>query len=381
MARVALSAGIAIAGTTAAHAAVWTGSAQGGVHAGYDDNVRLSVNALPATVYDSADLGAHLALQNETVAWSLDPRISVERYRNYHELDRTDTFINTAIQQQSETSQSSLAVGWTRDTTLTSELGLTGLAEVNKHHEATSVTLAHVAQWTERFDTQSQVFITGNRYMDAGNTGLVNYNYGAADIAFGYALNERSRLSLDGSIGRLDVPGFSLYGKTNQSIMLSYSVSFAERWQGKFSAGPSQVRSEFSRESGTVYEFSLNRKSETSTLQLRLSRDITPTGQGVLTRRKQITLSATRSITQRLTATLNGSQVQNDSLLLFNSFNFYGVRYSDVNASLSWAWTPTCVVSLSAGHTEQRLDNSEAKARRNYVSLGVSWNGLTHTLH
>jgi hypothetical protein len=148
-----------------------------------------------------------------------------------------------------------------------------------------------------------------------------------------------------------------------------------------FSAGPSQVRSDLNHESGTVYDTNITRKSEIASVQLRYARDITPTGQGVLTRRQQLTLSASRALSERLNISLSGSQIKNDSLLLSNDFNFYGIRYNQIDTSLSWRWTPTWTVTLNAGHAEQRLEHSEGTAKRNYASLGLSWAGLSHSLH
>ena len=381
MARVAITAGLAIASTSATHAAVWKDSAQVAVHAGYDDNARLSLFTSPTTYSASADGSAHLAFENETLSWTLDPRCVVTRYDQFKELNRTELYASSALRHQRETGSSGLTFNWTRDTTLTSEPGSTALAEVNKPHQSTSLTSSNSQQWTERFDTQGTLYATSNHYSDAQKTGLVNYNYGTAQLSVGYAPGLRSRLSLDASMGKLQVPEKSLYDKTDQSIMLSYELSFAERWHGKFSAGPSRVRSEQSTESGTVYEVDINRKSETSILQLKLSRDIAATGQGVLTRRQQITLSASRDITERLSASVSSSLVRNDSLLLSNDLNFYGVRYTDSAVSMGWKWTPTITVSLSAGHAEQRLQSSDRMAVRNYAALSFTWSGLTHTVH
>jgi hypothetical protein len=382
MARIAFTAGLAIAGSSAAHAAVWNQSAQVSLHAGYDDNVRLSLAASSAAYYGSGDTSLHIAFENETLSWTLDPRCVVTRYNQYRELNRTEIYTASSLQYKRETGSSSLAFNWTRDTTLTSEPGSTGLANVNKPHQAVSLTLLNEQQWTELFDSQGTLFVTSNHYYDnAELLGLVNYNYGTAQFSMGYTPTLRSRLSLDASMGKLQVPEHSLYEKTDQSAMLTYNVSFAERWQGKISAGPSKVKSGQSSESGTVYEIDINRKSETSQLQLKFGRDIEPTGQGVLTRRQQITLTASRDITERLSASVSSSLIKNDSLLLSNDLNFYGVRYTDTGISMGWKWTSTLGLSLNAGHAEQRLQNSDRTAARNYASLSLSWSGLTHTVH
>jgi len=381
MARVAFTAGLAIASSHSAHAAVWTNAAQGSVRYGYDDNTRMSVQTSPTVNYASTEFTDELSLQTESLSWTLDPRVVLMRYDHDSELNRTETYVTSSLLHQSDTGQSSLQFNWTQDTTLTSEFGSTSLAGVNKRHQASALTMSHGQQWTERFSTQSMLYATANHYMKAQNTGLVNYNYGRAQLDLQYSLTRHSQLSLDFSIGKLQVPNQPEYGKVNQSATLTYTRTFAERWSAKLSAGPSQVKSDFSKESGTVYEFNISRKAEISSLQLKLTRDITPTGQGTLSRRQQLSLTAYRDLTERINLSLTGSAIQSDTLLLSRNLNFYGVRYNDININLGWRWTPTVTLSITAGHADQRQQNVDQLAKRNYASLNLFWSGLTHTLH
>jgi len=379
MARVAFTAGLAIAGTTATHAAVWNVQGQASLYTGYDDNVRQSMRDAPETAYAGTDASLHLAIQNPVWSASIDPRVVRVRYRNYAILNRTENYLNASWQQQAETSNYELSANWTRDTTLTSELGLTGLAEANKHHQSTALTWVHSTQWTERFLTQGLLFASMHRYADAANTGLVDYNYGSAQFSMQYALTPRSQISFDVNAGKLQVPDLVNVDKVNQSLMMSYNLAFAERWQMKISAGPSRVQAPLSTESGTVYEFSLNRKSEISSLQLKVARDITPTGQGILARREQWILSASRDLTERLSGNIKVSSTQNDNLYLAYAVTARGVRYDELSSSIAWRFTPQIVIGLNAGYTSQKLQDESRVVRRRYASLMINWLGAVHT--
>lgn len=380
MARVVVTAGLAIAGTTA-QAAVWNVQGQASVYTGYDDNVRLSMSDAPKTVYAGTDASLHLAIQNPVWRASIDPRVVWVRYRNYAILNRTENYLNASWQQQTETSNDNLSANWTRDTTLTSELGLTGLAETNKRHQSTALTWVDSTQWTERFSTQGLLFASMHSYADATDTGLVDYNYGSAQFSMQYALTPRSQISFDVNAGKLQVPDLVNVDKVNQSLMLSYNHTFAERWQMKISAGPSRVQAPLSTESGTVYEFSLSRKSEISSLQLKVARDITPTGQGILARREQWILSASRDLTERLSSNIKVSSTRNDNLYLSYAVTARGVRYDELSSSISWRCTPRIVVGLNAGYTSQKLQDETRVVRRRYASLMINWLGAVHTWH
>lgn len=381
MARVFITGGLAFAASNGAtvHAAAWSVSEQVGVSAGYDDNVLLSATRKIRAADANANLSAHVVRQSDAFSLTLDPRIVAVKYDNYSVLNRTEQYLTLAAQRQTELGAASITAAWTQDTTLTSELGLTGITQVNKRHQSIALTVADTKQWTERWGTQTQLYIVGNHYMNAANTGLVNYNYGAAQFDIDYATTESSRLSLQASLGKLQVPDFDSYGKTNASATLNYSVSLAQRWQAKLSFGPSRVRSDLSSEQGTIYAASVSRQSEVLTAQLSFGRDITPTGQGVLTQREQINVTLTRALTDRLSLGLSAASVKNSSFLLAYGITYDAVRYSDYSTSLNWQMTPTWTMSLSAVHTEQRAATDTHSALRNQIALNVAWSGRTHS--
>lgn len=361
------------------HAAAWSMSEQASVGAGYDDNILLWTDQPRRAANASANLGLHLERHSDALALTLDPRIVAVRYDNYSEFNRTEQYLNATAQHQSELGNMSLALNWTRDTTLTSEAGLTGNTTVNKPHEAFAATFSNVRQWSERWDTSTQLYATTNRYSDAGLTNLVDYNYGAAQFGIDYSLTAASQLSLSGSMSKLQVPDFSYLDKSSDSATLSYSASLAQRWQVKLAFGPSRVRSQFGTEQGTLYQASVTRQSEISNIQLSIGRDITPTGQGVLTRREQVNLVFSRELAERLNLQLRANWIKNNNILLGYGFIYNQVRYSEVNASLNWRLTPTWTASLSGGHTEQSSQYVTGSATRNQVSLGVTWTGLAHS--
>lgn len=381
MARVLITSGLAAAtvNSAAVQAAAWSLSEQASVSTGYDDNVLLSATQDIHAANASTNLSAHVARQSDAFSLTLDPRINVVKYENYSVLNRTEQYLTLMAQQQTELGAASLSGAWTQDTTLTSELGLTGFSQTNKRHQSAALTIADSKQWTERWGMQTQLYIASNHYMDAANTGLVNYNYGAAQFEIDYVTTESSQLSLQASLGKLQVPEFTSYGKTNASATLNYSVSLAQRWQAKLSFGPSRVRSDVSSEQGTIYAASINRQSEVVTTQLSVSRDITPTGQGVLTQREQINLTFSKSLTERLSLGLSAASVKNSSFLLAYGITYDAVRYSDFSTSLSWQMAPTWTLSLSAVHTEQRAEADAHSAIRNQISLNVVWSGRAHS--
>lgn len=381
MARMLISSGLAMASTAVpVQAGVWNTAGQGQVGVNFDDNVRLTTDKPTAAWNGVADLSGQLLFQDDAFVWRLSPRVRAVRYDGERVLNRTEQYLTMSAQKKSERGSSSLSLNGTQDTTLTSELGLTGLAEVNKKHRSASVTLSNAWNLNERFNTNAQLYLSANRYLDAELTGLVDYNYGSALLSVGYNWTERSVVSLQASLGKLEVPDNAAYDKTNQAVTLGYGVQLAPRWHANISYGPSQVRTRNRSDRGTVYDAGVTRKSELSDLSLTISRDVTPTGRGSLTRREQMRLGLNQALGERWSSSWSVTAVRNRDLLPESGQTLSAVNYGDITGSLSWRMSPTWNLSLSAGYTQQRVDDGERTAERRHAALNISWNGLTRRL-
>lgn len=382
MARILMSSGL-IAATAApvAQAGVWNVVGQGSLGVNYDDNVRLSSSNQVADWSGVADASGSLSYQDDAFLFQVSPRVLAARYDVEHTSNRTEEYLTLLAQKTTETGNASVSLSGTQDTTLTSELGLTGLSDVNKKHRVGSVTMENSWNLTERIVASTQVYASASRYLDAQLTGLVDYNYGSGVVSASYDWTERSSFTLQASAGKLQVPDIEAYDKVNLSVTLGYRARLASQWNVALSFGPSKIRTEGRTDTGTVYNASLTHDAELMHINLSVNRDVTPNGFGLLSRREQIRLGLTRELGARWVTDWSATVSRNQNVLPAGGIAQDAVTYADVTGNLGWRMTPTWGVALVAGYTRQRVGGSQLTAERQHAALNFTWNGLVRPLN
>lgn len=371
-------------------AGAWTTSGNAQLSSSYDDNVLLTVTNPTGGWFNAADVSGRLAFEKDQLIFHVDPRLLATRYKSETDLNRTERYLTVFGQYATLQSVSSLNVTAAQDTTLTSELGLTGLSAANKRHRSESATLNTRYFFNETVDANLQLYATANRYLDAEATGLSDYNYGSAVLNANYQHSDQSAFFLQSTVGHLQVPiqqksfgfiGGSEYSKTNLSAVLGYNWLLNPLWEVTVSAGPSQVRTKTAVASGQEYSLKLTRKSELMTLDTAFNRDVTPSGYGLLSRRDRVQFVLSQPVSERwltrwLLTSVRTRNIGNDGALDFGILD-----YRDFTGYIGWRYSPTWTVSLSAGYARQQTQGSDSAAGRRHAALNISWNGLPHRLY
>lgn len=369
------------------YAGAWTAAGRTQLSTSYDDNVLLTPETHIGGWYSAADLSAQLQFEADQVVFRADPRLLATRYQSETNLNRTERYLTLFGQFTSELAINSLTLSAAQDTTLTSELGLTGFAAVNKKHRTSAATFNTTHAFNEFVDGSLQLYATTNRYLDAQGTGLIDYNYGSALLNVNYKFTERSSFFLQTSAGKLQVPSQANtiagldYNKTNLAAVLGYSVMMSPRWKATVYWGPSQVRTGYAVASGSDYSVSVTRKSELMSLATSFTRDVTPSGYGLLSRRDQARLDWNQPLTERWATNWSLISVRTRNVLTDGSLELNSVNYRDLTGGVSWLYSPTWTVSLSAGYTRQQVQGLDVAANRHHAALNISWNGLARRLN
>lgn len=378
MARVLFTAGLTMAAGSA-HAGVWSWLPSARLNAQYTDNVRLAVHDAEAASSATADLKTSLLRQDDAFSVGFTPRVVAVRYDDYAALNRVDAYVDANAKCTAERGSTALTLSWQQDTTLTSELGSTGLSEVNKRHRSGGATLSGSLLASERISLTGQAFATVHRYVDAENTGLVDYDYGTVAASTVYALAEASQLSLQLSAGRLQVPDYRMLDKNNYALTLNYDTQLNERWHAVLSAGASRVHRRDDYD-GFVYEASVDRKSELLTLRFAGKRSITPTGNGTLARSDRLSLQVSRPLTELVSFSVAAAWTRNRNVAQQGGLDPDSLRYGDIGGNLNWRIAPTWTLSIFVGHAEQRSYGNDRNATRNYGGFNLSWSGIARAL-
>ena len=307
------------------------------------------------------------------------PRVLVSRYKTQQTLDRTERFLQMSFQSLGEMSVNKLDILGAEDTTLTSELGITGLSAVNKKHRSLVVTYSGARTLNETTSTSLQLSGSKQQYPDGRSFGLVNYDYGSALWNVDYKPTARATASLQALAGKFSVIDNSSLNTSNFGVNAGLSYLLGDRWRVSVVGGPSQVRSSQRIDHGSSYTVSVARRAESSTLTTSLSKVVIPTGGGLMTRSNVVRFDWNKTVNDRLTAVIAGSTTLNNNINPNSSVSLGSLRYREFSAGFNWLITQTLSINFLGSHSWQGQDDSLAK--RNYAAFTIMWNGLDKRLN
>lgn len=365
-----------------ASAADWRLVPSAFVGTSYADNVRLQPDGGDSSEGAIGELSASLKRVTERSELSLRPRFHSSRYSDDESLDSDDQFVTAGYRWTGERSEWNTEIGFTRDTTLTSELGSTGLVQSNRRHEAGSLTVAPQVMFTERVSGGVQMFVTSNRYVDADFTGLVDYRYAALSLFSTVVLTDTgSALTITAQGGELSTEGFFGSQTRDGSLRLGWSFQPWPLWTASLSAGPSIVDTAAASDSGYVFDGEIERRGERWSFTANAGRSQSPTGRGVLTRRDEVRLGFNRFLTERLSTAVAAKWIRAEDLVPQQGGAVaYQVDYGRLDIDTNWRLSRDW--SLSLRLTGQTQDNEFATERANgyRASLNIVWNGQPQSL-
>lgn len=364
-------------------AAQWQVVPSAYVGSSYADNPRLLADGGTESSGAVGEVSAVMKRLTERSELSLRPRVRSARYRDDESLDSDDRYLTASFDWLGERSQWNSRLGVTHDTTLTSELGTTGLVQSNRRHEATDLSVAPTILFSERVNGGVQLAVSRNRYIDAGSTGLMDYRYQALSLFSTVALSDvGSSLSVTAQVGELSTHGLGGSDTRDAALRLGWSYRPWPLWSTTVSAGPSFVEVDAGSDNGWVFDADVKREGERWWLTARGGRSQSPTGRGVLTRRDEVELSLHRRLTERLTGNVGARWIRSEDLLpQQGTVTTYEVDYGRLELGASWRLSRDWSLALQLAGQTQEYELAAAERADGYRAvLSIVWNGQPHSL-
>jgi hypothetical protein len=361
----------------------WSETLDAGTNVAYHTNPAL----LPGS--NIADRSAQLALDGniqmatEVSQLTVTPRLAVIRYDQEKNLDLTTGSLALSYQDKGERGQWNASGLAQTDSTLTSELGQTGITNVNFRHNGYNATLGYQYLATERLSWSLQGSGQIAQYnSEAQQYGLSPYKYGGIQLGPTWSFSDR----LDGSLSI----GADRVSPQNSATEKDYSAnaqlkrSLTEKYSWRISAGATRVEVPGSTATPTsaVFELGATRQGERVQWDLSAKRAVLPIGLGLLAREDVAALSAVVTVSERSTLNLSCSVIRTDPV----SISFYlapGISlgyqvYSGAawgQASAEWQYHFSPQWALSAAYTQARARNYSVAewANGNQGRLGILW--------
>lgn len=348
----------------------------------YADNPRLRADGGTSTAGTVGEAQARLKRLTERSELTLHPRLVSSRYSDDETLDSDDRFLSASYRWLGVRSKWNMELGLTQDTTLTSELGSTGLVESNRRHEAATFSIAPEVMFTERVSGGVQMYVLDSRYHEAELTGLVDYRYSALSLFSTVVTTDAgSAVTITAQGGKLTTEGFLGAETRDASMRLGWNFQPWLLWTVSLSAGPSLVEKDAGSDTGFVLDGEIQRQGDRWSLTASAGRSQSPTGRGVLTRRDEAKVSFNRSITERLGASIGARYVSSEDLLpLPGRVTTYQADYAQLNIAAHWRLARDWSLSLQLSGNTQDYDLATERADGYRASLNVIWNGQPQSL-
>jgi hypothetical protein len=369
---VAMSVALSLAGTTQCRAQQWISTPSLRVGGNYDSNIRLVADDPTEATNGLVDASWTLSRNGERLSWRVTPRFNILRYSNQPLLDRTDKFFFLDGTYAGERVSWLANAGYVHDSTLTSELGLSGITEVNRPHDLLTAKLGPTVQITERVSAQGEVGWSQNRYDRSEGTGLTDYDYGNASLSSGWKATANATLSLSGYGGVMRLPDSGTTSR-NVGAQLRIASPVNELLSWELAAGPSRVITDVAIDNGMSSSARLGLRNDKSALSFGSGRDVIPTGRGSLSRREYVSLDGSYRFAEYLTASADVHWTKNRDVASTLNTNTTAIRYTSANSSLRWFFLSDWSVSVHAGWAEQAYSSSPSVAHGWHGGIDFTW--------
>lgn len=341
----------------------------------YVTNPRLLPDLRPHDASLAAELSFRLQRKSELTDFSLAPLLRGTRFRDDHTLNHDEASVQSALVHRSELATWTADAAYLRDTTLTSELGVTGLTQATLRHQQITVDAGAEHLWTPRFSTGAQLAWEDDSYQQGPASGLSDYRYSSASLNARYAASEASQWTLTALADRLDLPGNPNLSH-DEALRLGYRYSTSPAWVFSFSGGPSHVTTQIEKRSGWVASLQADRIGERGALSMSLARLVRPNGRGVLTTADAASLNVSWALTERLQSLLQLRATRNRDFVPQLGFTYQDIKYGNVEAALAWRWTEAVTLRVSAGANGQRDSYTPNTRSGVYGIVNLRWSGL-----
>lgn len=229
----------------------------------------------------------------------VEPSIRKSEFDQVPELNAQNIYVRGNADYLSEKSKFSLNLQRSNDTTLTNEKDLYGYSSIQEKRVSSEFSPGWVYSLGERFSVGASSSYSNVRYPDvnADNLSLVEYDYHLVSLSGSYIASERTKIYLQPYRTILESGSIIENRFETKALVIGGEYAFYETGKISFQAGKnvSDLRQssqglEFysQKEKGSVYELSFNHSSEDASFTAKLSKDLTPTAAGLISKTDEL---------------------------------------------------------------------------------------------
>jgi hypothetical protein len=271
--------------------------------------------------------------------------------------------------------------GLTRDNTLMSELQKTGVVLAFTQRNLWTAS----PSWTHNL-TERAAFIAGYQFADATyedglRLGLVDYQTNGGNAGLSYQVAAKSQVQLMGIATLFQAPQRNLESKIF-GASASLNHEFSETFSVKLEAGPRFINNVVQSGSQDLSDHSLvwvgngtiRKQLERTTFTFDASRQINPSGFGLLLETDSIGMTIEQQLTENLSASITGQALVASSTATDGSVtSFPKSRYISVQPKLSWKINDWWGAEAWYSYGQRDVDSLSVTAMANIVSVAITY--------
>jgi len=317
----------------------------------HDSNRLLTPNNEEAD--NAAWLTIDTVLKRATETGEIDahPEIQIQRFFGNSGLDSNNGSLQLSAMNKGEIFSYSASAAYSDNSTLISELANSGIIDASARQHAANGSVAVTDQFTELQRVGVQATYANVKYPNGEPVGLIGYRDPGISATYAYALSPRSTLSAIASGSWLTAPDIG-FDSRDVAARLAWARILTPTTNVSASAGITRTQIGSAQLSGSVWTVQGAHNSELAQWSFSFTRDVVPSGLGLLIRRDELDLSVVRSIAPRLDATLSILAAHNSDLVA--SLTGDNRRYLTGSAGFNWHTSSQWVLSFTVRASEAR---------------------------
>jgi len=356
-------------------AAEWSLSPSVGAKAVYNSNLLLTPQPHTETYGFWVSPATEIAGKTERLEVSSRLAADVVRYFGGQDREFTNVFAPLSIRYKTEKDLLGFTGGFVRDNTLLgAELQETGVVLQFVQRNQWTFNPTWTRRLTEKLSLQSSIQFSHTTYE---SDRLVGYRVVGGSTGFLYQLSERDQFQLTGSYVDFQTANSVFPVRASYpGINMSFTHAFSESLTGTVYGGPRFLSSSSQTPLGDITASetewlggaSIAKRFERASLQVSFSRDLTPSGFGLLLETDRGALSASYDISETLACSLNVN-----GILTSGKTNaviggaFPDRRYVSVTPTLSWKFLEWWQAEVSYMYRWREIDTDVSSSAQSHA--------------
>lgn len=273
--------------------------------------------------------------------------------------------------------------GFIRDNTLMGELLQTGVVLTFTQRNLWTANPSVTVGLTERLNWQVGYQFADAQYENGLQLGLVNYQVNGGTSALAYQLRERTQVRLTGELVNFQTPDINQEW-TYYGVGVGASHYFSESLSASVSGGVRFVNTTQDLPQGSlsqhdvawVYNASIRKEFERSTALVEGSREINPSGFGLLIQTDRVNGALSHNLTENLTASIIGSlyfvsTITSQSI----GVTFPQTRFTSVSPKLSWKFAQWWTLDVGYAYGERAVGSLDQWNYSNSTFVMLTYGG------